>query len=105
LRAHSSVDAVIAVSNHWLGTAEIDARYFYYSAFSDRQVFIEGYDASRNEIPTDIDVPTGADVATRQLLNNDVPLRRCVGAENAPQGRDTCRAPAYSHDQRVGLPR
>jgi hypothetical protein len=72
LQAHSSVDAVIAVSNHWLDAAETDGRYYYYSAFSDRQVFVEGYDASRYEIATDIDTPTGADFAIRQMLNDDV---------------------------------
>jgi hypothetical protein len=72
LQTHSSVDAVIAVSNNWLDAADTDGRYYYYSAFSDRQVFIEGYDASRYEISTDIDTPAGADFVTRQLLNNAV---------------------------------
>ena len=72
LQTHSSVDAVIAVSNHWLDAADTDGRYYYYSAFSDRQVFIEGYDASRYEISTEIDTPAGADFVTRQLLNNAV---------------------------------
>lgn len=72
LQAHSSVDTVIAVSNHWLDAAEQDGRYYYYSAFSDRQVFIEGYDASRYEIDTDPTTRAGADFETRQMLNNAV---------------------------------
>jgi len=72
LQTHSSVDAVVAVSNHWLDAAEQDGRYYYYSAFSDRQVFIEGYDASRYEINTDPTTRTGADFETRQMLNNEV---------------------------------
>lgn len=72
LQTHSSVDAVVAVSNHWLDAAETDGRYYYYSAFSDRQIFIEGSDASRYEISTEIDTPAGADFLTRQLLNNAV---------------------------------
>jgi hypothetical protein len=72
LQVNSAVDAVIAVSNHWLDAAGADGRYYYDSAFSDRQVFIEGYDASRYEITTDIDTAAGADFATRQLLNDSV---------------------------------
>ena len=72
LKSHSSVDAVIAVSNHWLDVARADGRYYYYSAFSNRQIFIEGYDPSRYEITTEVDTPAGADFATRQMLNNEV---------------------------------
>jgi hypothetical protein len=37
LHAHSSVDAVITVSNYWVDAADTDGHYHYYSAFSDRQ--------------------------------------------------------------------
>jgi len=72
LRAHSSVNAVIAVSNHWLDAANTNGRYYYYSAFSDRQVFIEGYDPVRYEITTSWRTPEGANFETRQVLNNAV---------------------------------
>jgi hypothetical protein len=72
LKAHSSVNDVIAVSNHWLDAAQTDGRYYYYSAFSERQVFIEGYDASRYEISTDLDTPAGANFAVRKQLNDAV---------------------------------
>jgi hypothetical protein len=72
LKAHSSVNAVIAVSNHWLDAAGADGRYYYYSAFSERQVFIEGYDASRYEISTNLDTSEGANFERRETLNDDV---------------------------------
>jgi hypothetical protein len=72
LKAHSTVNDVIAVSNHWLDTAAQDGRYYYYSAFSERQVFIEGYDPARYEITTDIQTLAGADFAARQALNDEV---------------------------------
>ena len=72
LKAHSSIDDVIAVSNHWLDAAAQDGRYYYYSAFSERQVFIEGYDPSRYEITTAIQTLAGADFAARQALNDEV---------------------------------
>jgi hypothetical protein len=63
---------VIAVSNHWLDSADTNGRYYYYSAFSDRQVFIEGYDPVRYEITTSYRTAAGANFAERQLLNNEV---------------------------------
>ena len=72
LRAHSSVDDVIAVSNHWLDAADTNGRYYYYSAFSDRQVFIEGYDPVRYEITTSWSSAEGADFEARELLNDAV---------------------------------
>jgi hypothetical protein len=72
LKAHTSVNAVIAVSNHWLDAANTDGRYYYYSAFSERQVFIEGYDPVRYEIPTSWSTAEGADFAEREILNNYV---------------------------------
>jgi hypothetical protein len=72
LKAHTSVDAVIAVSNHWLDSANTNGRFYYYSAFSERQVFIEGYDPVRYEITTSGSTAEGADFAERQSLNNQV---------------------------------
>jgi hypothetical protein len=72
LKAHTSVNAVIAVSNHWLDAANTNGRYYYYSAFSERQVFIEGYDPVRYAINTSWSTAEGADFAEREILNNYV---------------------------------
>jgi hypothetical protein len=72
LRDHSPADTVFAVSNHWIDPAEKDGRYYYYSAFSERQVFVEGYDANRYEINTSLSTNEGADFARRKGLNDAV---------------------------------
>jgi len=72
LKAHTSVNAVIAVSNHWLDAANTNGRFYYYSAFSERQVFIEGYDPVRYAINTSWSTAEGADFAEREILNNYV---------------------------------
>ena len=72
LRAHSPVDTVFAVSNHWIDPNELDGRYYYYSAFSERQVLIEGYDANRYEISTSLTTNEGAEFARREALNDAV---------------------------------
>lgn len=43
LRDTTPVNTIIAVSNHWINPSETDGRYYYYSAFSERQVFVEAY--------------------------------------------------------------
>lgn len=72
LQDNSSTDTVFAVSNHWIDPDSKDGRFYYYSAFSERQVFIEGYDAVRYQISTRLDTPAGADFARRMTLNNAV---------------------------------
>jgi len=72
LRDHSSIDTVIAVNNHWIDPDDEDGRYYYYSAVSERQVFIEGYDPVRYQISIALTTPEGADFATRKALNNAV---------------------------------
>ncbi len=72
LKGHSSVNSVVAVSNHWLDAAGTDGRYFYYSAFSERQVFIEGYDPVRYEITPSWSTAEGANFEARKVLNNAV---------------------------------
>ena len=66
LQQHSPVDAVIAVNNHWIDPGDRDGRYYYYSAVSERRVFIEGYDPVRYEINTSPATPDGADFAARK---------------------------------------
>jgi hypothetical protein len=43
LRDNTPVNTIFAVSNHWIDPKETDGRYYYYSAFSERQVFVEPY--------------------------------------------------------------
>ena len=43
LQDNTSVNTIIAVSNHWINPGETDGRYYYYSAFSQRNVFVEPY--------------------------------------------------------------
>jgi hypothetical protein len=72
LREHSPVNTIFAVSNHWIDPAELDGRYYYYSAFSERQVFVEGYDANRYQINTSLSTAEGVDFARRKALNDAV---------------------------------
>ncbi len=72
LQDHSPVDAVLAVSNHWTNPRKTDAGYYYYSAFSERQVFVEAYSPIRYGITTGLATPEGANFALRQRLNNQV---------------------------------
>ncbi|MFI5287171.1 MAG: hypothetical protein ACHQ4F_12730 [Candidatus Dormibacteria bacterium] len=43
LQDNTPVDTIFAVSNHWVNPGMTDGRYYYYSAFSERQVFVEAY--------------------------------------------------------------
>jgi hypothetical protein len=72
LQNHSSVNAVFAVNNHWLDAAMGNGKYFYYTAFSDRQVFIEAYDPIRYGVTPGIASPVATAFAERQMLNNAV---------------------------------
>ncbi len=72
LHDHSSVNTVFAVNNHWIGPSLADGRYYYYSAFSERQVFIEAYDPIRYGITTGLATAAGRDYARRQTLNDAV---------------------------------
>ena len=47
LRDHTPAQTVFAVNNHWINPAETDGRYYYYSAFSEREVFVEAYNSVR----------------------------------------------------------
>ncbi len=72
LKEHSSVDAVFAVNNHWIDPAETNGKFYYYSAFSERQVFVEAYDPIRFGITTGLATPAGVNFALRQRLNDAV---------------------------------
>jgi hypothetical protein len=72
VRDHSSVDAVFAVSNHWIYPGQWNGKYYYYSAFSERRVFIEAYDSIRYGITTGLATAAGVNFAYRQRLNDAV---------------------------------
>jgi hypothetical protein len=69
---HSSVDAVFAVNNHWVDPAELDGKYYYYAAFSERRVFVEAYDSIRYGIITGLATAAGVNFAYRQRLSDAV---------------------------------
>jgi hypothetical protein len=72
LQGHSSIDAVFAVNNHWVNPQKTDARDYYYSAFSERQAFVEAYDPIRFGIPIGVASAAQRNFAYRQRLNDDV---------------------------------
>ncbi|MGA8417228.1 MAG: hypothetical protein WB808_11495 [Candidatus Dormiibacterota bacterium] len=41
LQDNTPVDTIFAVSNHWVNPGMTDGRHYYYSAFSERHVFVE----------------------------------------------------------------
>jgi hypothetical protein len=70
LRDHTPINAVIAVNNHWTSPSRFSSKFYYYSAFSDRQVFIEQYNPY--PIPADRSTPASRDFIFRQRLNDVV---------------------------------
>jgi hypothetical protein len=72
IRDHSSPNTVFAVNNHWLDPAGTDGKYFYYTAFSERQVFIEAYDPIRYGITPGVASPAASTFAFRQAVNDAV---------------------------------
>jgi hypothetical protein len=72
MRDNTPETTVFAVSNHWINPAESDGRAYYYSAFSEREVFVEAYDAIRFGIPIGSTGPVERNFVIRQQLNNSV---------------------------------
>jgi hypothetical protein len=72
LREHSSIDAVVAVNNHWIDAARVDGKFYYYTALSERQVFIEAYNPIRYGITPGIASPAATTFAYRQIVNDAV---------------------------------
>jgi hypothetical protein len=70
LRDNTSVDTVFAVNNHWVDPGETFGKFYYYTAFSERQSFIEAYNPY--PIPPGPGTPEGADFIYRQQLNDAV---------------------------------
>jgi hypothetical protein len=72
LRDHAPIDAVFAVNNHWLDPARVNGKYYYYGAFSERQIFIEAYDPIRYGITPGIPSRAATIFAYRQGVNDAV---------------------------------
>ena len=70
LRDNTSVDTVFAVNNHWVDPQETYGKFYYYTAFSERQSFIEAYNPY--PIPPGPGTPEGANFIYRQQLNDAV---------------------------------
>jgi hypothetical protein len=72
LQGHSPIGAVVAVSNHWVNPQKTDAREYYYSAFSEREIFVEAYDPARFGITPGVTIAADRNFAYRQRLNDAV---------------------------------
>jgi hypothetical protein len=72
LQDHAPINAVFAVNNHWIGVGMGNGKYYYYTAFAERQIFIEAYDPIRYGITPGIATRTAAIFAYRQQLNDAV---------------------------------
>lgn len=69
-RDHTPADAVFAVNNHWLDPGRVNTKEYYYTAFTERQAFIESYNPY--PIPPGPGTPAGANFISRQQLNDAV---------------------------------
>jgi hypothetical protein len=72
LQNHTSVDTVFAVSNHWIDAAGTDGRNQNYSAFSERQVFVESYNPDDYGITVGVSTPAEVNFLDRARLNDAV---------------------------------
>jgi hypothetical protein len=69
-RDHTPTDAVFAVNNHWLDKARLQTKEYYYTAFTEREAFIESYNPY--PIPAGSGTSAGANFISRQQLNDAV---------------------------------
>jgi hypothetical protein len=72
LRDHTAIDTVFAVNNHWLDAGRANGKYYYYTAFSERQIFIEAFDPVRYGVTPGIESHAADAFAYRQQLNDAV---------------------------------
>lgn len=72
LRDNTPISTVFAVSNHWTDPAETNGRYYYYSALSEREVFVEPYDPVAYGLNNPPLTPGFAAFLHRTRLNNAV---------------------------------
>jgi hypothetical protein len=70
LRDDTPVSAVFAVNNHWIDPGRTFGKFYYYTALSERQAFIEAYNPY--PIPPGTGTPAGAEFTHRQQLNDAV---------------------------------
>jgi hypothetical protein len=68
LRDHTSANAVFAINNHWVDAARTNGKYYYGTAFSERQAFIEAYNPY--PILPGTGTPSGANFVYRQQIND-----------------------------------
>ena len=61
---------MFAVNNHWIDPGRTFGKFYYYTAFSERQAFIEAYNPY--PIPPGPGTPAGANFVERQQLNDAV---------------------------------
>jgi hypothetical protein len=62
------VNDVFALNNHWIDAARANGKYYYATAFSERQAFIEAYNPY--PILPGTGTPAGANFAYRQQIND-----------------------------------
>jgi hypothetical protein len=72
LKDHTSTRTVFAVNNHWIEPTKTNGKYYYYTAFSERQVFVEAYDGNRYGVIAGITTPISVNYAYREELNDEV---------------------------------
>lgn len=72
LRENTPVNTIFAVSNHWINPGETDGRYYYYSAFAERQVFVEPYTPDDYGLDNPPLTPGFEAFLRRVMLNDEV---------------------------------
>jgi hypothetical protein len=72
LHDNSPVNTIFAVSNHWINAGGSDGRYYYYSAFSERQVFVEPYTPDDYGLDNPPLTPGFVAFLHRVMLNDEV---------------------------------
>jgi hypothetical protein len=72
LQNHTPLDTVFAVNNHWIDAAGTDGRNQNYSAFSERQVFVESYNPDDYGITVGVATPAEVNFQYRRRLNDAV---------------------------------
>ncbi len=72
LRDHAPIDAVVAVNNHWFDPGHTNGKYYFYTAFSERQIFIEAYDPIRYGVTPGTPSAVASTFEYRQRVNDAV---------------------------------
>jgi hypothetical protein len=72
LQDNTPVNTIFAVSNHWINPSGSDGRYYYYSAFSERRVFVEPYTPDDYGLDNPPLTPGFVAFLGRVMLNDEV---------------------------------